>query len=139
MLKFTHILGECDSKEWASPKLIAPCGKAYFIFIQVMNLLEITGEAIFAGTISIVIPELAGDKWRNGYSYDGADEREQAGAIWEYGLRADVWSRTHDHALAMLTECVTAAQSFPARFEDLMCRPLNRLGWDGWEFCSEKI
>ncbi len=135
-MKFTHVLGECCSKEWASDKLISEDGLAYWIIISILNLAEVTGEALFCSSVSIVIPSLAKDSAQKFAREDAALEIEEAAMIWEYGARADVWNQTNDNPLVALCEAVKEANKIPFDFEEYMYKPLNRLGWNGWKFVT---
>ncbi len=133
-MRFKHILGECDSKEWISPKLIEAGGKAYWIVLQILNLEGITGEEIFVSRLAIVIPEIAGDRWKGDYSPES--EEEAAGMIYEYGCSAHVWSEKGKNPLELMLQAVKQAINIPEYFDEYMDEPQNRLGWNGWKFCS---
>lgn len=138
-MKFKHILGECDSKEWIGPKLISPCGAAYWIVISIINLLEITGDKEFVARVSIVVPEKAPARAWQFVGDCGRFESEEyrAALIWEYGARADVWSWATEHPLEAMTAALQKAREIPEDFDDCMDSPLNRLGWTGWNFVGE--
>jgi hypothetical protein len=137
MLTFKHALGECDSKEWISKRLVDACGRGYYIFLSILNLEGVTGEKKFFGRVSVVVPELARGKMNkinDGCEYH--DEEYEAGAMWEYGYRADVWTTHSVNPLEAMHACLREAQNVPEYLEEYMSEVLNRIGWNGWKFCG---
>lgn len=136
-MKFKHILGECDSKEWASERQVDDEGRAYWLIISLLNLAQITGDEIYTISIGVVVPEVAGDEWRDLYGgIIPTDEQEIAGTIWEYGLKAYVWDTQGENPMALMVEAVKQAADVVAYFQTYMEAPLNAIGWNGWTFAT---
>jgi hypothetical protein len=137
-MKFRHILGECDSKEWMSPELEdSDSNTKYRIVISLLNMEEITGEKKYHVGASIIIPDISRNALTSASEYlsDLKDDGEHEAAIlWEYGCRADVWGATGEKPLELMLLAFKKAIEISANFEDYMSKSLNQLGWDGWEY-----
>lgn len=132
-MKFKHVLGECDSKEWCSPIQYSE-DYEYFIIIRVVALKEITGQDIYFAEASIVIPELASKRAHEfAEEYKSDCPLEMAAYLFEYGAAVTIWSSSYDNPLQALHGAFVKAKTMPDDFDYLMERPMNAIGTTGWE------
>lgn len=142
-MKFKQLTGECDTKEWVSPKLNN--GEFdYWIVLQIADMHAMDRDHVehvprFHARLCVVAPSLCParelEHARGMRCYIAPSEFELADveSLFLYGTYAQVWQTTHNNPLTLMLEGVKQAEVIEGFLGMFLDQPVNRMGTTGWE------
>ncbi len=145
-MKFKQFLGECDSKEWISPR--QNNGEFdYWLVLRVTDLSSIhdSFDEGFISELSVVAPsQLSEGKIESAFrSMNPEADRDNVlnclEALYEYGYRVTVWSTQQESALVAMYRGVMQAEIVESLFGDYMDKPVNGIGTTGWKLIRGEL
>ncbi len=156
-LRFSSILGECDTKEWMSQKLTTE-EFSYWLVLQIQNMTTLgdwpgDDDKVWWAGLSVVTLDLLPEAerhaaeaevlWQAGVdaqTWAACSESDKAAALFENGGRhVMVWQTGTSNPLTSMLLARKQAEMVESLLGWYLDKPINRMDTTGWDFLKGKF